>query len=145
MSSNEAEIDADLHSRVLSAAYQHYEAAPQGEWECSVRLASSVEIAALHGQFFGDPTDTDVMSFPSGDALESNGGYLGDIAISIDMARTQAREARHSLDREIAYLALHGMLHLLGHDDLREADREAMLSLQDTLLAAVEREIGRRL
>lgn len=133
-----------LLSRVLRAAFERLDNAPQGEWLCGVRITDSAAISALHGQFFGDPTDTDVMSFPSGEALSPDGGYLGDIAISVSMASLQAREAAHSLAREICYLALHGMLHLIGYDDQEPEDRAAMLELQDWLLTAVEQKIGQR-
>ena len=139
------EIAAETIAGVVSAAFANLDDALQGDWACVVRVASTEEIALLHGRFFGEPSDTDVMSFPSGEDLTACSGYLGDIAISIDMAKVQAVEAEHSITREISYLALHGMLHLLGYDDLNDVDRIEMLRLQDILLSAAERAQGVRL
>jgi probable rRNA maturation factor len=96
-------------------------------------LVDSDQICRLHLQFFDDPSPTDVITFPLGDD-----GHLGDIVICVSVARQQAHEAGHSLGREIAFLALHGLLHLSGHDD-RDADaRAAMLQLQERILLDFE-------
>lgn len=99
----------------------------------AILIASSDEISRLHAHHFGDPSDTDVMSFPSGDDDDGVERYLGDIAISRSVAGAQAAEHGHSLQQEIAYLALHGLLHLLGHDDMDSESRRKMLALQDSL------------
>lgn len=60
---------------------------------------------------------------------------LGDILISMDIGRAQAAEYGHSLEREISYLALHGLLHLLGYDHIKEDDKKLMrLEEEDVLL-----------
>jgi probable rRNA maturation factor len=75
---------------------------------------------------------TDVLSFPAGPVPAGCGErHLGDIVISVETARRQATRARHSLGTELKILALHGYLHLLGHD--HEADDGAMLRLQRAL------------
>ena len=102
--------------------------------EVSVWICRDGEIAELHERYQGIPGPTDVLSFP-GDPP-----YLGDIAVSADTAAVQAAELGHSPGREIAYLALHGLLHLLGYDDLDETSRARMLARQDELLEAFERE-----
>ncbi|MCS7257518.1 MAG: rRNA maturation RNase YbeY [Thermomicrobium sp.] len=100
----------------------------------SVWICRDDEIAELHERFQGVPGPTDVMSFP-GDPP-----YLGDIAVSAETAAEQAREAGHSVGREIAFLALHGFLHLVGYDDLSEPERARMLARQEELLRAFEAE-----
>jgi probable rRNA maturation factor len=104
----------------------------------ALRLCDDAEIAALHETFLGDPTPTDVMTFPY--ESREDEGYLGDIVVSLDTAREQARAAGHSELREVAFLALHGLLHLLGYDDDRPEERDRMLERQSTLLMAFERE-----
>lgn len=135
---------ASAHARdvptILQSAFPQIDCHPGGEWSMSVLLAGSDEMSRLHERFFGDASDTDVMSFPSGDDLTSNDGYLGDIAISLDVAAAQAEEQRHSLGRELSYLALHGLLHLLGFRDDTAEDRAAMLAVQDGLLRAWDEE-----
>ena len=88
--------------------------------EVGLWICRDNEIAELHERYQGIPGPTDVLSFP-GDPP-----YLGDIAISADTATAQAAEAGHSPNREIAYLALHGLLHLLGYEDETEAGAREM-------------------
>lgn len=139
---NDPQAVAHLHDieAVLRASFRRIDGHPAGEWSVIVLLAGSDEISQLHERFFGDASDTDVMSFPSGDNLDGRGGYLGDIAISLDVAAAQARQQCHLPGRELSYLALHGLLHLLGFRDEDEEERAAMLGVQDNLLAAWERE-----
>ncbi|MCS7050847.1 MAG: rRNA maturation RNase YbeY [Thermomicrobium sp.] len=100
--------------------------------EVGVWICRDEEIAELHERFHGIPGPTDVMSFP-GDPP-----YLGDIAVSAETARVQAAEVGHSVGREIAFLALHGFLHLVGYDDRNETERSHMLRRQEELLRAFE-------
>ena len=78
----------------------------------------------LNRTFRGIDKPTDVLSFPSGDS----GSELGDIAVSIETAKIQARQNGLSLDREIAQLILHGLLHLCGYD--HETDNGEMNRLE---------------
>ena len=59
---------------------------------------------------------------------------LGDVYISIDKAKSQSIEYSHSLLRELCFLAVHGMLHLLGYDHMKKEDEEVMFKLQDEIL-----------
>ncbi|MGH9468310.1 MAG: rRNA maturation RNase YbeY [Terriglobales bacterium] len=77
----------------------------------SVRLMDDASIRRLNRRFRHKDRPTDVLSFP----ISANGN-AGDIAISLDTARRQARRLRHSLDRELRLLLLHGALHLAGMD-----------------------------
>lgn len=111
------------------AAEQEGVAGEVGVWICR-----DDEIAELHERFQGIPGPTDVLSFP-GDPP-----YLGDIAVSAETAALQAAEVGHSVGREIAFLVLHGFLHLIGYDDLSEPDRSRMFARQEELLRAFEGE-----
>lgn len=80
---------------------------------------------------------TDVITF----ALEDNGRIeteegriLGDIYISIDKAKMQAKEYGHSLKRELSFLAVHGFLHLLGYDHMTKEDEKVMFDKQERIL-----------
>lgn len=88
--------------------------------EVTVLLASDSEVRELNRSFRKKNAVTDVLSFPS----VSMNGYVGDIAISVDAARRQARERGHSTVEEIKILMLHGMLHLAGMD--HESDNGEM-------------------
>ncbi len=117
------------------AALLQFAAAEEGtRGVVGVWICSDAEIADLHRRFMGIEGPTDVMSFPG-----EGDDYLGDIAVSYETAAIQAVEAAHGTAREIAYLALHGLLHLIGYDDLDPNSRAAMLARQDALIAAFER------
>ena len=73
--------------------------------------------------------ETDVLSFPSDEE-----GELGDIIISIDRAKDQAKEYGHSLKRELSFLLCHGILHCLGFDHQTKDEEEVMFSLQEKIL-----------
>lgn len=73
---------------------------------------------------------TDVLSFPN---LDKN-PELGDVFISVDRAKEQASAYGHSLDRELAFLAVHGFLHCLGYDHQDPEAEQAMFQLQEQIL-----------
>jgi probable rRNA maturation factor len=83
------------------------------EFHC--RITNDAEMRSLNKQFRAKDDATDVLSFPS-PAVDKDVGSLGDIAVSIQRARAQAREGRHPVEDEIRILMLHGVLHLLGMD-----------------------------
>jgi probable rRNA maturation factor len=94
------------------------EVASERRFECL--LTDDRELRRLNRSFLGHDYPTDVLSFPSG----MTGGFLGEIAISVNRAAEQASEFGHSLTEEVKILMLHGVLHLLGMD--HETDRGAM-------------------
>lgn len=105
-------------------------------------LSNDAELERLNGAFLGHHYPTDVLSFPSGDAL-----HLGDLAISVNRAKQQADEYGHSLEEEIEILMLHGTLHLLGMDHEIDGGRMARretawrkkLGLSSSLIARTRR------
>lgn len=113
------------------------EAVP-GSWSVALLITDDPTISRLHSQFFGDDNATDVITFPSDEDLSAESGHLGDIVISVDTADENARAAGHSAEREIAFLLLHGLLHLFGYRDGDDDARERMLSRQEELLQRFE-------
>lgn len=93
-----------------------------GEEDYVVALVSDARIAELNRRFRGQARPTDVLSFPA--EASAGNGYRGDVAISVESARRNARRYRHPLSEELKLLALHGLLHLLGYD--HETDRGEM-------------------
>ena len=98
-------------------------------------------IQTLHRTYLDDDTPTDVLSFAiaSDEAFPMEPGYgtyLGDIAVSWDTAALQGPDAGLTVEQEVAFLAVHGLLHLLGADDATDADRAAMHDRQHALLRA---------
>lgn len=112
------------------------------DWELSLRLTDDTEIQALNKLYRHQDRSTDVLAFA---ALEveapqpqvSSPTYLGDILISVETAQTQAQAREHSLPLELAWLAAHGLLHLLGWDHPDQESLQQMLRKQHQLLAAV--------
>lgn len=98
----------------------------------AVLLTDDEEVRSLNRQFLGIDEPTDVLAFPDEEDEEFVSGYegpphLGDIAISLPTAVRQAEEAGHALDREVAHLLVHGVLHLLGYDHVTGPDDEARM------------------
>ena len=98
--------------------------------EVSVTFCDNEYIRGLNSEFRGIDKHTDVLSFPMYDNGEfdeaecSMGAVLGDIVISIERAKEQALEIGNSLHREIAFLTIHSVLHLLGYDHERSPEDE---------------------
>lgn len=91
----------------------------------------------LNRDWRGIDKTTDVLSWPQEEArLEHTGGgdLLGDVAISLDTAARQAAARGWSLEEETALLLVHGILHLLGHEDDSEQGAEAMRAIETTIL-----------
>ena len=103
----------------------------------NIIFVSNEEIHRINKEYRNTDRVTDVISF----ALEDNSDIiyedfrlLGDIYISIDVAYDQAIEYNHSREREVCFLATHGLLHLLGYDHMTEEEEKEMFSLQEELL-----------
>ena len=102
-----------------------------------VLITDAEEIQRLNFSYRQIDRVTDVLTFPAweGDViLCPPDGYLGDIAICFERAQEQAEEYGHSLERELAFLAVHGALHLLGYDHMEPDDERKMLAQQDEIL-----------
>jgi len=103
--------------------------------EISVTLVTDSEIRALNRQYRGIDKATDVLSFSIGDVnRDSEAVVLGDIVISAETAVRQAGLYGHGVERELAFLTVHGALHLLGYDHMNKADEAAMYAKQDLIL-----------
>ncbi|MCS7234609.1 MAG: rRNA maturation RNase YbeY [Armatimonadota bacterium] len=111
-----------------------------GPVEVSVLLADDATVRSLNRTYRGEERTTDVLAFPQ----NGQGGMLGDVVISVEQAARQARRARHSLAREVALLAIHGTLHLLGYEDHTPPGRRAMWAAQRRLLRAWAQQGTRR-
>lgn len=98
------------------------------DYEVSITFVDKDEIHKLNREYRKVDRPTDVLSFPMNEEflIEGVNSMLGDIVICMDIAKDQAKEYDHSLDREIMYLTCHSMLHLLGYDHIEEDDKKIM-------------------
>ena len=105
--------------------------------EISVTLTDNKTIHGINKEHRGVDRPTDVLSFPIFDDEFDNGELcvLGDIVLSLEKAASQAEEYGHSFERELAFLCVHSMLHLLGYDHEEGAAEESeMFEKQEQIL-----------
>ncbi|MBP8743108.1 MAG: rRNA maturation RNase YbeY [Acidaminococcaceae bacterium] len=113
--------------------------------EVDITIVTDDEIHTLNRDYRNVDRATDVLSF----ALDEDGGepelvggpevhLLGDIIISAETAARQAEEFGHGLEREIVYLAVHGLLHLLGYDHMQEEDKAIMRAKEEEALREIK-------
>lgn len=121
--------------------------------DIEVSLVSPEEIRRLNRAERGKDEVTDVLSFPALNGIrnvklekknfkldvdpETGNIMLGSIAICLARAAEQAAEYGHSEEREIAYLAVHGLLHLLGYDHMTDEDKREMRELEEGILGSL--------
>ncbi|MCL2172018.1 MAG: rRNA maturation RNase YbeY [Defluviitaleaceae bacterium] len=118
--------------------------------EISILFVGDEEMAELSRDFRGVFATTDVLSFPQQTPADirklneaANAGEnqnavpLGDVVIAIDTARHQAEEYGHSIQREVAFLAVHSVLHLLGYDHKNDEDDSQMNLKQEQILEKI--------
>jgi len=128
----ELSFPAEIEENVRAAAEKVGELYGVENGEVSVTLTNNDYIHQLNRKYRQIDRPTDVLSFALNESEEpdiENGpdiNVLGDIILSVERAEEQAVDYGHSLRREIAFLTVHGMLHLLGYDHMEEADRLEM-------------------
>jgi len=104
--------------------------------ELAILLTCDTGIRALNKSWRGKDRPTDVLSFPAGAPVPRATGprHLGDVIVSLETARRQARAHRRSLAEELDLYLAHGLLHLLGHDHHRRGEARRMAELESRLL-----------
>lgn len=95
----------------------------------AVFLVDDARIGTVHGEFFDDPSPTDVITFPMDN--------YGEILVSVETAQRQAAEVGVPWEREMALYVVHGLLHLCGYEDQSTEGRERMAELQDAIVVEV--------
>lgn len=135
----------DLIDRLVDAVLKYENCTD--DFEVSISFVSNEEIMDLNREYRGIDAVTDVLSFPMLEFEENNDELeddeeeyieeelpLGDIVISVERADEQAKEYGHSLKRELAFLLVHGMLHLLGYDHEKGEEETIMFQKQEEIL-----------
>jgi probable rRNA maturation factor len=130
------QIPSSAHA-LIRRAVETAQSAEDTRGDVCVLITDAEEMQTLNATYRGIDRVTDVLTFPAweGDALLCPpDGYLGDIAICYERAVEQAEEYGHSLERELAFLAVHGALHLLEYDHMEPADEQRMMQKQEEIL-----------
>lgn len=103
----------------------------------NIIIVDNEKIREINKQYRGKDSITDVISFAfeeSDDIKYDNLRFLGEIYISYDKCLEQSIEFNHSFERELCYLSVHGLLHLLGYDHINEEDKKVMRLLEEEIL-----------
>lgn len=103
----------------------------------TVLLTDDDYLRQLNVQYRGEDRATDVLSFPAGDPIPGSEDlleYLGDIAISVQTAESQAAAKGHDATAELQLLVIHGVLHLVGYDHLDDEEKASMWATQAAIL-----------
>ncbi len=114
--------------------------------EVNVLFTDNKRIKELNKKFRREDKATDVLSFYEEKNKDKvlSASYLGDLVISIETARMQARVYKQTIIREIRLYVIHGLLHLLGHRDYTKKEKQSMNFLQETLLSEYEKKNNSR-
>lgn len=136
----------DLAARATDATLARLGLDPSA-WEIALLACDDARIAALNSDFRGKPLATNVLSWPSDErGAEEGGGVpappspdegpeLGDLAIAFETCAREAAEAGIPFEAHVAHLVVHGTLHLLGYDHIRDADADVMERIEVEILA----------
>ncbi len=129
------EVSEKLNSFLLSAAKAALES-EEIDFDCAISLTYTDNdgIRVFNREYRNKDAVTDVLSFPMFDteneeiyALDGTAAELGDIVISLERASEQAESFGHSFEREVAFLCVHSVLHLLGYDHERSDEEETLM------------------
>ena len=130
-------IDEDLIKMVVNATSDKLNI---NDALVSITFVDNEEIHRINREYRGVDRETDVISFAF---LEDETDpvmdikNLGEIYISLSKAHQQAEEYGHSFKRELSFLVVHGLLHLLGYDHMNKEDEKEMFSLQEEILSSL--------
>ena len=134
-------VTEDILDKMTEAAKYAVEAEGLDDERCeiSVTFVDMNEIHELNREYRGVDRPTDVLSFPQfedmdNDIPEQGEICLGDVVICRDKAAEQAEEFGHSFEREIVYLFVHSILHLMGYDHMEEDEKKVMRSREEEIM-----------
>ena len=126
---------SDIIEKVVNKAFETEDIKKAS---CSIIIVDNTFIHKLNKEYRGIDRVTDVISFALEDdksmVIPDDFRLLGDIYICLDKAKEQAKEYGHSLERELCFLAVHGIYHLLGYDHENEEDAKIMFKKQEEVL-----------
>lgn len=146
---DKVETTDEIMEMLREIAQSVLERAGKADSEAGLTLADDEYLRTLNRDYRGLDASTDVLSFAMHETAAEEPEYtetgpdlLGDVVISVEMAAAQAREYGHGFPREMAYLTVHGLLHLLGYGHEGSEGAQIMRAEEEAILAAFGRGAG---
>lgn len=139
-------LEENLLEKMHEAAKEVFsgEGVDEERAEISLTLVSLEEIRELNRDYRDVDRETDVLSFPQFESVEDMPEIgelcLGDVVICIEKVEEQAEEFGHSFERELIYLFVHSLLHLLGYDHMEDDEKAVMRAKEEAVMKAIELE-----
>lgn len=133
---------SELIDRVITKCFE-VENLQKTKMYISVTLTTPEQIRKINNEFRQVDKETDVLSFPMFEKEEileikkktsKFEEALGDIIVSVDRVKEQAKEYGHSFERELSYMLVHGFYHLMGEDHIKEEDKIIMRAKEENVL-----------
>ena len=132
---NESSLDTKPYVKIIKGVFKTI----KNKKEFNIIFVDDEEIQRINREYRKIDKVTNVISFALCDDPDNQmTDELGDIFIDLDQAFRQAKDYGHSITREVAFLAVHGYLHLCGYDHMTKEDEEVMFKKQDEILAAAK-------
>ena len=133
----------EIYIQIMKKTFKHIK--KKGNFIVEVNLIDNKTIHNINKEYRHIDRPTDVISFAFDDNVEGElkinynkiPHMLGEIFISVDRAKEQAKEYQHSFKREMKFLFVHGLLHLCGYDHMKKEDEMVMFKLQDEIIGKV--------
>ena len=143
---NEIEITLKIKESIIMASQEVFKNHGFKDGQACILISDDKKIKGINAKFRNIDKKTDVLSFPAVANFEiffnnidkdKSLPYIGDIILSAKTASEQAIEYGHSIEREFAFLVIHGILHLIGYDHIEKDDEIIMLEKQREILNAI--------
>lgn len=137
---NQSQTDLPISTKSVQALVKGFVAHADVFYdEVSIHLVDTATISSLHSQYFDDPTTTDCISFPMDDPEDQGYRVMGDVFVCPATAIEYAKNHQGDSYKEATLYVIHGLLHLIGYDDIEDEDREQMRAAEKHYLDFVEK------
>ncbi len=133
---NKIELKDDIYDKIKDITRSVLvDELDSSDYEISISFVDNEEIRSLNREYRNIDKTTDVLSFPMDQDFDIPGiVLLGDIIISLERAKEQAEEFSHSFEREIFYLLVHSLYHLLGYDHIEMEEEKEMRKKEKSMM-----------
>ncbi len=132
-------IDGDVNTRVKNCGKLILDCLGKDNLEISVLICNDEKIKTLNKAYRNIDAATDVLSFPQEDNFRDHDkNYAGDVVLSLETAKRQASETGEPLGHVVKHLLIHGFLHLIGFDHIKDTDYHRMRTQEEEILSELE-------